>query len=155
MTDFHLNISLMTPGQLRHAWRLPHSDPLACLDPDYFVRLARIAEEAGIDAVFLGDAPALRGEIEEAPGTGIDPVILLGHVAAKTTDLGVIITSSSTYNSPYNLARRFQALDIVTKGRVGVNIVTTGSRRPRRTSAWLSTRTSRPATAAPGSSSMW
>lgn len=71
--------------------------------------------------------PALRGEIEEAPGTGIDPAILLGHVAARTTDLGVIITASSTYNSPYNLARRFQALDIVTKGRVGVNIVTTGT----------------------------
>ena len=127
MSGFHLNLSLMTPGHYRHAWRLSHSDPTAYLDVDYFVRLAKIAEDAGIDAVFLGDAPALRGEIEDAPGTGIDPLILLGHVAARTDSLGVIITSSSTYNSPYNLARRFQALDIVTKGRAAVNIVTTGT----------------------------
>ncbi|WP_436534565.1 NtaA/DmoA family FMN-dependent monooxygenase [Actinoplanes sp. HUAS TT8] len=124
---FHLIISLMTPGHFRHAWRLPHRDPRAYLDVDHFTRLARIAEEARIDAVFLGDAPALRGEIEDAPGTGLDPLVLLGHVAALTTHLGVVITSSTTYNSPYNLARRFQALDHVTKGRAAVNIVTTGT----------------------------
>jgi FMN-dependent oxidoreductase (nitrilotriacetate monooxygenase family) len=127
MTGFHLNLSLMTPGHFRHAWRLPHADPLAYLDVDHFARLARIAEAAKIDAVFLGDGPALRGEIEEAPGTGIDPLILLGHLAALTDNLGVVITSSTTYNSPYNLARRFQALDHVTKGRAAVNIVTTGT----------------------------
>ncbi|MET7403349.1 NtaA/DmoA family FMN-dependent monooxygenase [Dactylosporangium sp. NPDC005572] len=127
MTGFHLNLSLMTPGHFRHAWRLPHADPLAYLDIDYFRRLARIAEDAKIDAVFLGDGPSLRGEIEEAPGTGLDPLVLLGHLAATTTHLGVIVTSSTTYNSPYNLARRFQALDHVTKGRAAVNIVTTGT----------------------------
>ena len=127
MTGLHLNVSLMTPGHFRHAWRLPHADPLAYLDIDHFIRLARIAEDATIDAVFLGDGPALRGEIEEAPGTGLDPLVLLGAVAAVTTDLGVVITSSTTYNSPYNLARRFQALDHVTKGRAAVNIVTTGT----------------------------
>lgn len=124
---FHLNLSLMTPGHFRHAWRLPHADPLAYLDIDHFARLAVIAEAAKIDAVFLGDGPALRGEIEEAPGTGIDPLVLLGHLAALTVHLGVIVTSSTTYNSPYNLARRFQALDHVTKGRSAVNIVTTGT----------------------------
>ncbi|MGV9823253.1 NtaA/DmoA family FMN-dependent monooxygenase [Nocardia xishanensis] len=127
MTGFHLNLSLMTPGHFRHAWRLEHADPLAYLDIDYFQRLARIAEAAKIDAVFLGDGPALRGEIEEAPGTGIDPLVLLGNLAAVTEHLGVVITSSTTYNSPYNLARRFQALDHVTKGRAAVNIVTTGT----------------------------
>ncbi|MDQ7905125.1 NtaA/DmoA family FMN-dependent monooxygenase [Phytohabitans sp. ZYX-F-186] len=127
MTRFHLNVSLMTPGHFRHAWRLPHVDPLAYLDIDYFQRLARIAEAAKIDAVFLGDGPALRGEIEDAPGTGLDPLVLLGHLAAITTHLGVVVTSSTTYNSPYNLARRFQSLDHVTKGRAAVNIVTTGT----------------------------
>ncbi|MFF2083931.1 NtaA/DmoA family FMN-dependent monooxygenase [Nocardia sp. NPDC058176] len=127
MSGFHLNLSLMTPGHFRNAWRLDHADPLAYLDIDYFRRLAEIAEAAKIDAVFLGDGPALRGEIEEAPGTGIDPLVLLGHLAAVTENLGVVITSSTTYNSPYNLARRFQALDHVTKGRAAVNIVTTGT----------------------------
>ncbi|MEU0540373.1 NtaA/DmoA family FMN-dependent monooxygenase [Nocardia sp. NPDC005978] len=127
MPGFHLNLSLMTPGHFRHAWRAEHADPLAYLDIDYFQRLARIAEAAKIDAVFLGDGPALRAEIEEAPGTGIDPLVLLGNLAAVTERLGVVITASTTYNSPYNLARRFQALDHVTKGRAAVNIVTTGT----------------------------
>ncbi|MGX1809240.1 NtaA/DmoA family FMN-dependent monooxygenase [Nocardia sp. NPDC055321] len=127
MPGFHLNLSLMTPGHFRHAWRAEHADPLAYLDIDYFQRLARIAEAAKIDAVFLGDGPALRGEIEESPGTGIDPLVLLGNLAAVTEQLGVVITASTTYNSPYNLARRFQALDHVTKGRAAVNIVTTGT----------------------------
>jgi len=127
MTGLHLNISLMTPGQLRYAWRLPHADPLAYLDIDHFTALAEIAEAATIDAVFLGDGPALRGEIAEAPGTGLDPLVLLGHVAARTSQIGVVITSSTTYNAPYNLARRFQSLDHVTKGRAAVNLVTTGT----------------------------
>src|SRR5439155_4946491 len=106
---------------------LPHADPLAYPDVDHFRRLARIAEDAKIDAVFLGDGPALRGEIEDAPGTGLDPLVLLGHLAAVTENLGVIATSSTTYNSPYNLARRFQTLDHVTRGRAAVNVVTTGT----------------------------
>jgi alkanesulfonate monooxygenase SsuD/methylene tetrahydromethanopterin reductase-like flavin-dependent oxidoreductase (luciferase family) len=68
MTGFHLNVSLMTPGHFRHAWRLPHADPLSYLDIDHFQQLARIAEDAKIDAVFLGDGPAMRGEIEDVPG---------------------------------------------------------------------------------------
>ncbi|MFJ8788721.1 hypothetical protein [Streptomyces sp. NPDC102462] len=59
MTGFHLSLSLLTPGHFRHAWRLPHADPLAHLDVDHFTRLAKAAEDARIDAVFLGDGPAL------------------------------------------------------------------------------------------------
>jgi FMN-dependent oxidoreductase (nitrilotriacetate monooxygenase family) len=127
MSGFHLNLSLLTPGHFRNAWRLSHVDPLAYLDVDYFRRLAKIAEEASIDAVFLGDAPALRADIEHAPDTGLDPLILLAHVSGSTDHLGYIITSSTTYNSPYNLARRFNVLDHVTKGRAAVNLVTTGT----------------------------
>ncbi|MFF0341758.1 NtaA/DmoA family FMN-dependent monooxygenase [Kribbella sp. NPDC004875] len=122
---FHLIASLMTPGHFRSAWRLPDADPNAYLDIDYFRGLARTADETGLDAIFLGDAPALGPEIATSPGTGIDPLILLGHLAAVTERVGVLITSSTSYNSPYNLARRFQALDIVTRGRAAVNLVTT------------------------------
>jgi FMN-dependent oxidoreductase (nitrilotriacetate monooxygenase family) len=121
----HLVASLMTPGHFRSAWRLPQADPNAYLDIDYFRGLARIADDVGLDAIFLGDGPAIGPEVAVNPGTGIDPLILLGHLAAVTERVGVVITSSATYNSPYNLARRFQALDIVTKGRTAVNLVTT------------------------------
>ncbi len=121
----HLIASLMTPGHFRTAWRLPHSDPADHLSIDHYRRLALIADEVGLDAIFLGDAPALGADIGSTPGGGIDPLILLGHLTAITERVGAVITSSATYNSPYNLARRFQSLDIVTGGRAAVNVVTT------------------------------
>ncbi|MFJ8788720.1 LLM class flavin-dependent oxidoreductase [Streptomyces sp. NPDC102462] len=54
-------------------------------------------------------------------------MILLAHLSGATEHLGFVITSSTTYNSPYNLARRFNALDHVSKGRAAVNIVTTAT----------------------------
>jgi alkanesulfonate monooxygenase SsuD/methylene tetrahydromethanopterin reductase-like flavin-dependent oxidoreductase (luciferase family) len=40
----------------------------------------------------FGDGPALHGEIEEGPGPGIDPLVLLGNLAAVTEYLGVVVT---------------------------------------------------------------
>ena len=54
--------------------------------------------------------------------------ILLAVMAAATTHIGLIATASTTYNSPYNLARRFASLDHVSGGRAGWNIVTTADR---------------------------
>lgn len=127
MSTLHLVASLMTPGHVRTAWRLPHADPGAHLDVAHYTRLARIADETGLDAVFLGDGPALGGDVATNPSGGIDPLVLLGHLLAVTTRVGGVVTASSTYNSPYNLARRFQALDHVSRGRAAVNVVTTFS----------------------------
>lgn len=122
---FHLVASLQTPGHFRTAWRLPHADPLATFDVAHFRRLARTADEVGLDAIFLGDAPAIAADIGAQPANGIDPLVLIGHLLAGTERVGGLVTSSATYNSPYNLARRFQSLDLVTGGRAAVNIVTT------------------------------
>ena len=42
-----------------------------------------------------------------------------------TEHIGLIATASTTYNEPYNLARRFASLDHISRGRAGWNIVTT------------------------------
>ena len=39
--------------------------------------------------------------------------------------VGLVATASTTYNEPYNLARRFASLDLLSGGRAGWNIVTT------------------------------
>jgi FMN-dependent oxidoreductase (nitrilotriacetate monooxygenase family) len=125
MSRLHLIASLMTPGHFRTAWRLPGADPGANLDIAHYQRLARIADEAGLDAIFLGDGPALNPDVATTPGNGIDPLVLLTNLTAVTERVGAVITSSTTYNSPYNLARRFASLDLVTGGRAAVNLVTT------------------------------
>ena len=116
---------MWTPGQLRSSWRLPGRDPVAFVDVAHFRRLAQIAEAAKIDAVLLGDAPALGPGIDQFPPQGIDPPILMAHLAAVTERLGLVATSSATYNDPYNLARRYLGLDHVSGGRAAINVVTT------------------------------
>ncbi|MCU1515958.1 MAG: ssuD [Pseudarthrobacter sp.] len=125
MSTFHLNLSLMTPGHFRTAWRLPGRDPLAWVDVGRYRELARLAEEAKIHAIFLGDSPGLGASIADHPETGLEPTILFADLLAGTKHLGAIATGSSTYNSPYNLARRYLALDHVSGGRAAFNIVTT------------------------------
>jgi FMN-dependent oxidoreductase (nitrilotriacetate monooxygenase family) len=55
----------------------------------------------------------------------MDPTIVLAAIAGATTRLGLIATASTTYNDPYNLARRFATLDHLSHGRASWNIVTT------------------------------
>lgn len=127
MSTLHLVVSLMTPGHFRSAWRRPTADPTAHLSIEYFQRLARIADATGLDAIFLGDGPALGADIAHGPSGSIEPFTLLTNLTAITERVGAVITSSSTFNSPYNLARRFQSLDLVTGGRAAVNVVTTAA----------------------------
>ena len=72
--QFHLNLSLWTPGQLRTSWRLPGRDPLAYVDVENYRRLVAIAQQAKADAVLLGDSPSL-GSVADSPPQGLDPTI--------------------------------------------------------------------------------
>jgi long-chain alkane monooxygenase len=53
-----------------------------------------------------------------------DPLLAVSAMAAATDRLGFGITVSTTYESPYLLARKFSTLDHLTGGRIGWNIVT-------------------------------
>jgi FMN-dependent oxidoreductase (nitrilotriacetate monooxygenase family) len=50
--------------------------------------------------------------------------VLLTAVALATSHIGVIATCSSSYNSPFNLARRLQSVDHISGGRMAWNVVT-------------------------------
>ncbi|MDX3663205.1 LLM class flavin-dependent oxidoreductase [Streptomyces sp. ID05-26A] len=121
----HLNLFVHDTGHHEASWRLPESEPLAHIDIAYHQRIARIAEEAKFDSVFLADSPVLWGNPSRRPSGKIEPTILLTAIAAVTTRIGLIATASTTYNDPFNLARRFSSLDHVSGGRAGWNIVTT------------------------------
>ncbi len=121
----HLNLFLHDTGHHEASWRLPDADPLAHIDLAYHQRVARIAEEAKFDSVFLADSPVLWGKPSRRPAGRLEPTVLLTALAAVTSRIGLIATASTTYNEPYNLARRFSSLDHVSGGRAGWNIVTT------------------------------
>ena len=126
--QLHLNAFLMSCGHHEAAWRLARSNPFANTDLGHWTGLARIAERGTFDSVFLADSPALWGGPEHRPGGTLEPTVLLTALAGATDRIGLIATASTSYNEPYNLARRFASLDHISGGRAGWNIVTTATR---------------------------
>ncbi|MFI6048770.1 LLM class flavin-dependent oxidoreductase [Streptomyces violascens] len=123
--QLHLNAFLMSTGHHEASWRLPESDPYASVDLDHFRELARIAERGTFDSLFLADGPVLFSNVGQRPAGVLEPLTLLTALAVATEHIGLIATASTSYNSPYNLARRFASLDHISGGRAGWNIVTT------------------------------
>ncbi|BFL65735.1 Nitrilotriacetate monooxygenase component A (plasmid) [Roseomonas mucosa] len=126
----HLNLFVQGIGHHEAAWRHPGTNPADMLDIGYYQRLAQQAEAAKLDAIFIADALAINPNIEHGPFNNFfEPFTLLAAVAAVTTQIGVIGTASTTYDEPYDVARKFASLDRVSRGRAGWNIVTSGNER--------------------------
>ena len=56
--------------------------------------------------------------------TRFEPITLFSALAAMTTHIGLVCTSTTTYDEPYHIARRFAGLDVISGGRSGWNLVT-------------------------------
>jgi FMN-dependent oxidoreductase (nitrilotriacetate monooxygenase family) len=121
----HLNAFLMGVGHHEASWRLAESDPYASWNVRHFQDLARIAERGKLDSIFFADSPVLQGDPGRRPAGKLEPTVLLTALAGVTEHIGLIATASTSYNDPYNLARRFASVDHVSGGRAGWNIVTT------------------------------
>jgi FMN-dependent oxidoreductase (nitrilotriacetate monooxygenase family) len=122
----HVNINASTSGSHPAAWRSPDAYRFGAFDIDHFRDVARIAERGLLNAVFLPDQVSLSQDPTSGPGWGLlDPVVTLSHLAAITEHIGFIATQTTTYTHPYNIARTFSSLDHVTRGRIGLNLVTT------------------------------
>jgi N-acetyl-S-(2-succino)cysteine monooxygenase len=92
---------------------------------EHILQRALFVEEAGFDGVFYGDGPGLNREVLKGRGPfGFEPFTLLSAIAARTSRLGLIGTVATSYNDPYNLARRFASLDRISDGRAAWNAVT-------------------------------
>jgi FMN-dependent oxidoreductase (nitrilotriacetate monooxygenase family) len=128
----HLNAFLMGVGHHEAAWRHPRTDPRRVGDVRHFQELARIAERGTLDSVFLADSlavgPAVRHNIQAV----FEPLTLLAALAGVTEHIGLIATVSTTYNEPFNTARKFASLDHLSGGRAGWNIVTSAQSREAR-----------------------
>lgn len=126
MTDqLHLNVNILNAGVFGGSWRFPGTDGLASYGIDHYTSIAKKAEEATLDAVFLADGPSLDPSIRHRTGNNLEPTTVLARIAAQTERIGLIGTLSSSYNDPDEIARRLGDLDYVSGGRFGWNVVTT------------------------------
>jgi alkanesulfonate monooxygenase SsuD/methylene tetrahydromethanopterin reductase-like flavin-dependent oxidoreductase (luciferase family) len=99
----------------------------------YYEKLGRTLEDGCFDLMFFDDRLAMPGiyggSVAEAVRTGARPVkldlsIVLGIVAAATRNIGLGATYSTTYYSPFHVARTFATLDHLSGGRAAWNVVT-------------------------------
>ena len=131
-------LDMMTPThQTTGIWRHPLADPEQYRDIDFWIRHARMLEDAGFDALFFADVAGVYDVYDGSGRTAIqagmqypmlDPLLAVSALAAATSTLGFGVTASVSYEQPYLLARKFATLDHLTRGRIAWNIVTSYQR---------------------------
>jgi len=114
------------------AWRYPSAYPDANFNFAHLKRFAQTLERACFDAFFMADHLAVLNMPIEAlkrshTVTSFEPLTLLSALAGATERIGLIATASTTFEQPFNIARRFASLDHISAGRAGWNIVTTSN----------------------------
>jgi len=124
-----LGAFIQAHGHHMAAWRHPEVAEAADSNFPHMVEIARTAEHGLFDMLFSADVV---GAAEDEPEdlcmssfvTRFEPITLFSALAAMTTHIGLVCTSTTTYDEPYHIARRFAGLDIISGGRSGWNLVT-------------------------------
>ena len=112
-------------GHQPSAWRVRRGPATDYVSPDMYAAIARKAEEGKLHVVFLAEQITNQEVGAQRPCGAMDTASVLSYMAAVTSRIGLVGTASTTYNQPYDIARRFATVDHLSKGRVGWNCVTT------------------------------
>lgn len=125
---------MSVPGCHPTGWRHPDAMPECDMGFRFLAQMARTAERGKLDAMFFQDSAAVVGSaglhgsekynIRSGRQCHIEPVSAIAALAAVTSHIGLISTCTTTYNEPFNLARRFLTIDHISGGRAGWNLVT-------------------------------
>lgn len=115
-------------------WRHPDSFPTTSMRLQCMVEMAQIAERGGLDMMFLADGNGVRqmdkpelfaaNSPSDRPAV-FEPVTLFAALAQHTRHIGLVATTTTTYEEPFTIARKFASLDHLSGGRAGWNLVTT------------------------------
>lgn len=124
--QLRLGAILQGVGMTHDGWRQPGVPTNASISIDWYKNAARSAEAAKFDFVFIVDSPYITPESAPHFLNRLEPLTLLSAVAGVTSRIGLVATLTTSYNEPFNVARAFASLDLISDGRAGWNVVTTG-----------------------------
>lgn len=130
MTKRQLKLGALTmgcggPGR-HNLWLDPQLPADASVNVDWYIQIARQAEAALFDLMFIVDSQFITEGSPSHYLNRLEPLTLLSALAVSTRHIGLVGTLTTSYNSPYNVARRLASLDLISKGRAGWNVVTSG-----------------------------
>lgn len=114
------------------SWRHPETNP-GFMDLRFYQDIAATLERGKFHLAFIDDRLAMPSRFgdsfEEAVAHGVrvvklDLVPIITAMGLATEHLGLGATYSTTYFSPFHVARLFASLDHFTQGRIAWNVVT-------------------------------
>jgi alkanesulfonate monooxygenase SsuD/methylene tetrahydromethanopterin reductase-like flavin-dependent oxidoreductase (luciferase family) len=104
------------PTPVRFGLQLPTFDPLGVSGPQRFVEAARLAEQAGFDAVWVGDHLA-------SPAPNYEASVVLAAAAAVTNRIEVgFAVMLLGLREPAWAAKQLQAIDAIAPGRLRLGV---------------------------------
>src|SRR5436305_9116595 len=117
---------------LPSSWRHPESRDDS-MSADYYQEIARLLESGKLHMAFFDDRLAMPDRYGNDHAHTVeysircvkmDPIVVLTMMGAASEKLGVASTCSTTYYEPFDVARRFAKLDLMSGGRAAWNVVT-------------------------------
>jgi FMN-dependent oxidoreductase (nitrilotriacetate monooxygenase family) len=120
-----LTMGVGGPGR-HNLWLDPELPSDASVNIDWYIDIARQAEAALFDLIFIVDSQFITPGSPPHYLNRLEPLTLLSALAVSTRNIGLVGTLTTSYNEPFNVARRLASLDLISRGRAGWNVVTSG-----------------------------
>ena len=131
-------------GYSVHAWNQQWSGTIGTdyMQPDLYIDLVQAMERACFDYVMIEDGSFVPDAYKGSPEWYLhnaytvpkhDPMPLVPLLAYQSRHLGIVATMTTGFYPPYLAARLGATLDHLTKGRVGLNLVTAHNDRTAQT----------------------
>lgn len=119
----HLGLNCTEYGRHSGGWLHPDSDVSRMPNIDTYLKVAQWAEKGKFDQLFIADSPVHNWGRYSVGPTRLDPLALALLMAEATERIGIVATISTSYNDPYDIARRAASTDRLIRGRLGINYV--------------------------------
>ncbi|MFJ2985324.1 MULTISPECIES: LLM class flavin-dependent oxidoreductase [unclassified Pseudomonas] len=105
-------------------WRHPAALADASVNFGFYKQQAQLAEAAKFDFAFIADSLHIHARSSPHYLNRFEPLTILSALAAVTTHIGLVATVTVSYTEPFQVARQFASLDLISGGRAGWNVVT-------------------------------
>ncbi|MBA1193642.1 LLM class flavin-dependent oxidoreductase [Pseudomonas entomophila] len=122
--QIHLGAMIHGVGHGWGEWRHPEALADASVNFGFYKQQALLAEGAKFDFAFIADSLHIHARSSPHYLNRFEPLTILSALAAVTSHIGLVATVTVSYSEPFQVARQFASLDLISGGRAGWNVVT-------------------------------
>jgi N-acetyl-S-(2-succino)cysteine monooxygenase len=124
--QMHLAVFWLGTGNHSAGWRMEGAADSNCSWP-ILEAGARIAERGKFDLFFISDSVGSGPNDHPSFQTRLEPTTAIAALSLATRNVGLGATVSTSFSEPYTVARTFQSLQHLSRGRIAWNVVTSSS----------------------------